>query len=46
VVVPVDGGGRNDASDGVGVVDEVLSKRFARPEINLSGQVSYLGSAE
>ena len=46
VVVAVDAGRRNDAANGVGVVDEVLSKRFAWPEVNLSRQVSYLGPPE
>jgi hypothetical protein len=36
----------NDATDGVGVVDEVLAERLARPEINLFRQVSNLGSPE
>ena len=46
VVVPVDTGGRNDAANGVRVVDEVLAERLARPEIKLFRQVSYLGPPE
>jgi hypothetical protein len=46
MVVPVDTGGRNNAAHGVGVVDEVLAKRFAWPKINLFRQVSYLGPPE
>jgi hypothetical protein len=46
VVVPIDSGRRNDAPDGVGVVDEVLTERFARPEINLSRQMPNLGPPE
>jgi hypothetical protein len=46
VVVPVDGRSRDDTSNGVRVVDKVLPERLARPEINLSGQVSYLGATE
>jgi hypothetical protein len=42
----IDPGGRNDTANGVGVVDEVLAERLARPEINLFRQVSYLGSPE
>jgi hypothetical protein len=39
-------GRRYDATDGVGVVDEVLAERLAWPEINLFRQVSNLGSPE
>ena len=46
VVVPVDAGRRNDSANSVGVVDEVLAEGFARPEVNLSRQVSYLGPPE
>jgi hypothetical protein len=46
VVVPVDAGRRNNPTNSVGVVDEILAKRFAWPEINLSRQVSYLGPPE
>jgi hypothetical protein len=46
MVVPVDTGRRNYPTNGVGVVDEVLAERFARPEINLFRQVSYLGPPE
>src|SRR5262245_19427124 len=46
VVMPIDTGGRNDAPNGVRVVDEILAKRLARPEINLFRQVSYLGPPE
>jgi hypothetical protein len=42
----VDAGRRHDAPNGVGVVDEVLAERFARPEINLFRQVPYLGPPE
>jgi hypothetical protein len=44
--MPVDAGRRHDAAYGVGVVDEVLTERFARSKINLFRQVSYLGSSE
>ena len=46
VVVPIDTGGRNDAPNGVRVVDEILAERFTRPEVDLSRQVSYLGPPE
>jgi hypothetical protein len=46
VVVTVDAGRRNDSTNGVGVMDEVLAEGFAWPEINLSRQVSYLGPPE
>ena len=44
--MPVDAGRRNDSANGVGVVDEVLAEGFARPEVNLSRQVSDLGPPE
>ena len=46
VVMPVDTGRRNYPTNSVGVVDEILAERFARPEINLFRQVSYLGPPE
>ena len=46
VVMPIDPGRRNDTANGVGVVDEVLAERFARPEINLFRQMPYLGPPE
>jgi len=46
MVVPVDAGRRNDSTNCVGVVDEVLAERLAWPEINLFRQVSNLGSPE
>ena len=46
MVMPMDSGGRHDAAHGVGVVDEVLAKRFTWPKIHLSCQVSYLGPPE
>ena len=46
VVMPIDAGGRHDTANGVGVVDEVLAERFARPKVNLFRQVSYLGPPE
>jgi len=42
----VDPGGRNDTANGVGVVDEVLAKGLARPEVNLFRQMPYLGPPE
>jgi hypothetical protein len=39
-------GGRDDAPNGVGVMDEVLAERLARPEVNLFRQMSYLGPPE
>jgi hypothetical protein len=44
--MPIDAGGRNDPADGVGVVDEVLAERLARPEVNLFRQMPYLGPPE
>jgi hypothetical protein len=44
--MPVDARRRNYATNSVGVVDEILAERFARPEINLFRQVSYLGPPE
>jgi hypothetical protein len=46
MIVPIDAGRRNDSTNGIGVMDEVLAIRFAWPEINLSRQVSYLGPPE
>ena len=46
VVVPVDAGRRNDAANSVGVVDEVLAERLARPEVDFFRQVPYLGPPE
>jgi hypothetical protein len=46
VVVTIDSGRRNDAPDGVGVVDEVLTERFARLEINFFRQMPNLGPPE
>jgi hypothetical protein len=42
----IDPGGRNDTTNGVGVVDEVLAERFAGPEVNLFRQMPYLGPPE
>jgi len=33
MVISVDTGRRHDATNGVGVVDEILSKRLAWPEL-------------
>ena len=46
VVLPVDAGRRNDPANSVGVMDEVLAKGLAWPEIHLPRQVSYLGPPE
>ncbi|GAT08316.1 putative uncharacterized protein DKFZp468F0819 [Mycolicibacterium novocastrense] len=46
VVMLVDTGRRNDSPYGVGVMDEVLSERFARPEVDRLRQLSYLGPPE
>jgi hypothetical protein len=46
VVVTVDRGGRNDATNGVRVVNEVLAERLARPEVNLFRKMPYLGPPE
>jgi hypothetical protein len=46
VVVPVDAGRRNDSANGIGIVNKILAEGFARPEINFSSQVSYLGPPE
>jgi len=42
----IDPGGRNDTTNSVGVVDEVLAERFARPEVNLFRKMAYLGPPE
>ncbi len=46
VVMTIDPGSRNDTADGVGVMDEVLAERLARPEVNLFRQMPYLGPPE
>jgi hypothetical protein len=46
VVVAVDAGSRNDAANGVGIVNEVLAEGLARSEVNLFRQMAYLGPPE
>jgi hypothetical protein len=43
MVVFVDPGRRNDPSNGVGVVNEVLAERLTRPKVDLLSQLPYLG---
>ncbi len=46
VVMLLTAGRGNDPADGVGVVDEVLSERLTRPEVEFLGQVSDLSAPE
>ena len=46
VIMAVDPRRRNDATNGIRIVYEVLTKRLTRPEVEFLSQVSYLGPPE